>query len=210
MAKYITFLCFSALFLQLSSSRPLLESDYDSDEDTQQYSGTIHDPTDSETERALERALAIIRSRTSTTSRPLRSSWTNTDESVQKVLDMVSSSLTKVGPMPFQTSVDAQERPRDRSDDELTDPDWCPDMIRLNGRDVSMKTMKVIVSLSDQGRSEQRIQRQYRWYRRQYLPRFRECIARGLKRSEAFEMLGETVYGIYTVERKGSQSEDIT
>lgn len=163
------------------------------------FSDTDEDPStsfssDKETERALEKALAIIRSRS--TRRPLRPRANLTmDEISSKILAAASTSIEESEP-----TIDGQIDSTDT--DEDFDPDSCPEKIRFAIRDITLSTMKNIVALNEAGRSESRIQKQYRWYNRRYLPRFRECIFRGFKRNESYSILSESVAGKFREARE--------
>lgn len=71
---------------------------------------------------------------------------------------------------------------------QQTDDDFCPEVFVIdNRRPVSDQTLKNIIRLSDQGKSEKAIQSQYKWFRRQYLPRMRRHIEAGGPYSDLYE-----------------------
>ena len=138
-------------------------------------------------ERTLMRALELHRqSMSQTTRRPTRPKTSPEDRGARRILDALRQPSTS-------TSEIRQSHEDQTEEDDIGDPDYCPEVFHFSQRDVSLSTMKVIIGLHDAGRSEAQIEKQSSWYNRKYQSRFRECISRGYKKSDAFRLLSENV-----------------
>lgn len=139
-----------------------------------------------EVEKTLMRALELHRqSMSQSSSRSTRHKTSPQDKGARKILDSFRQASTS-----FQEEPDAEPA----KDDIDLDPDYVPEVIYVAGHPVDIKTMKNIIELHDKGRKEYQIQKQYRWYHRGLLKRFRECVGRGYNRSEIYRLLRENVY----------------
>lgn len=153
---------------------------------------------DLRTERALLAALGRVRARLSTP-RPLRPRDQNSDVNSQELINLAQQLSTSQNMSEYDQADDVPSE----IDDEEMDETYCPEEVRISSeRTVSLATMKIILDLHAKRRSEHQIQKQYRWYRRQYLKTFRDCIARGgIRKSEALTSMSDTVAGIFRESR---------
>lgn len=71
--------------------------------------------------------------------------------------------------------------------------DFCPEELILDRRRVSDATVRNIIKLVDQGRTEKGIRSQYRWFHRQYVPRMRQHIQMGGSRLSTYDDINSFV-----------------
>lgn len=169
---------FLLFLIVIIPSASLIESDEETD---------VEETYDAkEVEKALLRAIELNRlSSTPELRHSKRPRTSPQDQAATLILNTLRPSTSKA------RVPDWEDEP---SDNATVDPDWCPDSLNLAGRNITLQTMKKIIDLHDAGRSEAKIRKQYTWYRRQYLSRFRECLARGYKRSDIYRLIKETVF----------------
>lgn len=146
---------------------------------------------DQDVEIALEKALALIRAKTST-ARPLRAR--KSDELSQRIVQTVSQELINAANQTEDDGFDGPDGGSAPADD--SDSDYCPDFFMIGERKVSLKTMENIIKLRIAKTPHDRIKKQYSWWDRQRLQEFKDCLARGFKKKEAWSILGETVAGM--------------
>lgn len=143
-----------------------------------------YDPV--EVEKTLFRAIELNRLASTPELRHSKRPKTSPqDGSAKKLLDTLRPSTSRA------LAYEIEDEPKD---DKALDPDWCPESFQIANRNITIATMKKIIELHDMGRSEAKIRNKYRWYRRQYLPRFRDCVSRGYKRSDVYRLIREAVY----------------
>lgn len=158
------------------------------------------DTEDDSVEETLERALEIVRRMKSpTTPRPSRNSTTDSpiDKSARAILNLFGKSREDYAPINIPST--------SHEPDDHDDPDYCPEKLVIRGREISERTMRIIVDLHDNGRSEAGIQKKYSWYSRQWLPKLRRCLETGVRPSQAMGIINRFVYDKFKEARDQSR-----
>lgn len=167
------------------------DTDYDSD-------ATVEDrPDPDQVEQALLRAIALNRQQnTPPISRQTRPKSSPFDDEAIRILDRLRPSTSSLQPA---TNI---EQVTSESDD--SDPEYSPEEFEIGNRKVSLETIRTIVRLNAEGRTEKQLQRLYPWYYRKYLPKFKQVATQGYKQKDRFRVLNENVYARFQQAREKS------
>lgn len=133
--------------------------------------------------KILKRAVELVEKPPSTSKKPCRRD-VDIDIDAKNALHFLTGE-------PIGSTTDDSSR---SSAGHQTEEEFCPDVFVIdNARRVSDQTIKKILQLHSKGYSEKTIQSQYRWFRRQYLPRMREYDRSGGMQPNIYEQIDHYV-----------------
>ena len=92
-----------------------------------------------------------------------------------------------------------------RVSEDPSDEDYEPEPLIIGERKVAPSTMRAILELHEKGRTEVKIQKVYRWYRRQYLQKFRDFLEHGSRPADKLDLINRRVAEQFQEARRKGQ-----